>query len=299
MSFRSGDRHDDAGAHQRNASSPTASAEDATASGDDRDSSNPAAPASVPQALDEDEANLPASIDDRGEVEEGEDEDEARSPAPTDDRADTADTAPAEPSMFRPSEAWIAAFEREYQEAMAHLVLGYAAKRGLGVGPPPVTKLYPRDLVFDAVTDTLTGEARWNPNTKPLEAHLRAVIRRRTAIEWRQAHRHPHHSIDEITADGRTPIRDEADRVLARSQPDPRAAGIADEALNELRLLADSDPELIAYIEALAHGASRTELMRMTGLSIARYRKVRRRLSRLVGRVSIQAGPVPTKRGTP
>jgi hypothetical protein len=89
---------------------------------------------------------------------------------------------------------------------------------------------------------------------------------------------------------------DEVDRTLL-DRDDPRGRAFAAQALDEFCQLAEPDPELVAYIEAKADRATRAELMRITGLSLVRYRKVRRRLDRLSRRLSFQAAPRPRKRG--
>lgn len=199
---------------------------------------------------------------------------------------------------FVPSEAWIAAFQREYNGVMVRLVAGYAGHRVAGIGAVlPTHDRHPRELVVKALSDTLLGVVRWNPNAKTLENHIRDVIRRRSAIDWKRAKKYPHESIDATNENGHSPMLAEVDSALAGRQPDPQAAEIAAKALAELGQLAEDDPELLAYIEARADGLSRAELLRITGLSLAKYRKVRRRLARLVQQLSIQAGPRRGKQG--
>ena len=229
------------------------------------------------------------------------------------------------PSRFVPPEAWIAAFQRQYSGVMIQLVAGYAIERMAGVGAAPNVddahdqddqddaaervagvgaalnaddppETFPRVLVFKALTDTLVGVVRWNPNTKTLEKHIRDVIKGRAKIDWKHAKKraetkYPHPSIDTTNANGRSPTLEEVDRVLSDRQSDPRATAYAREALDELRQRAHEDPELLAYIAARANGVPRAELMRVTGLSIASYRKVRRRLIQLNKQLSIHATP--------
>jgi hypothetical protein len=220
---------------------------------------------------------------------------QAPSPVPPPDEQGPSEAPDPESPRFTPSEAWLEQFRAQYSKVMTQLVAGYAARRVGGIGSASAQDDgYPQELVANALADTLLGRVRWNPNTKELDEHIRDVIKRRTSIDWERAKKYPHDSIDATTRDGQTPTLDEVDRMLLDREPDPRAAENAREAVDELRQLADADPDVRAYIEARASGASRAELMRVTGLSSTRYRRVRRQLDPLLRQLSMQARP---KRG--
>lgn len=189
--------------------------------------------------------------------------------------------AGAERRRFEPTAEWVAAFERQYDDALARFAERYAARllagpgQSIASGDPEA-----RELAANSFGDTLEGVARWDPGTTTLSDHIKAVIRKRAAARRRRARKFPHHSLDDDEA---TALRGEAERALREQRPDPHASERAAAAIDAMRLLAERDPKLALYIEARARGITRASLMHRTGLSIAEYRSVRRRLRRLMG----------------
>jgi hypothetical protein len=168
----------------------------------------------------------------------------------------------------------------------------YATRRVSGACKPPPDDDDPRDLVVNALSDTLLGLVRWDPDTRDLKEHLRDVIRRRTSADWDRVRKFPHQSIDAVPQDGTSPVQEEADRALRERLPDPRATEKAAEALAWLHQRAKDDPEVLALIRAKAQGAtSRAEVMRLTGFSLQQYRAVRCRLNRIVAQLPFQVRP--------
>jgi hypothetical protein len=190
-------------------------------------------------------------------------------------------------NRFVPTEAWIEAFHAQYTGALTELIGRYAARRVSGARQDTTSGGYARALVLRVL-----GEPLWNPDTTPLADHLRAVIKSRTEADWDRGEGPPRVSMDVVTRDGRSPVRDAADRALRERSPDPRAAENAAAALAELRRRAAGDAEVLALIEAKARDAkSRAEVMRLTGFSEQQYRSARRRLNRIVTESSIQIRP--------
>jgi hypothetical protein len=195
-------------------------------------------------------------------------------------------------NRFVPTEAWIEAFHAQYNGALTELIGRYAARRVSGTRKDTTSGGYARALVLRVLGDTLLGEPLWDPDTTPLADHLRVVIKNRTEADWDRAEGPPRVSLDVVTRDGRSPVRDAADRALRERSPDPRAAENAAAALVELRRRAAGDAEVLALIEAKARDAkSRAEVMRLTGFSEQQYRSARRRLNRIVTESFIQIRP--------
>jgi hypothetical protein len=188
---------------------------------------------------------------------------------------------------FKPTEEWLIAFKRQYSGTLALLVAPYAASHlaGLGAAASPGDPRT-RELVADALGDTLMGVLPWDPGTCSLLTHIKEAVARRAASHRRRARRFPHQSLDAGAVHGGLAVRREAERVLLERWPDPRDAAQAADDLDELRQLAAGDPEVLAYLEARAQGVSRAELMRRTGLSLDAYRRVRRRVQRWIDRLT-------------
>lgn len=195
-------------------------------------------------------------------------------------------------NRFVPSEAWIEAFHAQYSGALTQLIGRYAARRVSGARKDATSGGYARELVLRVLGDTLLGKPPWDPDTTPLADHLRAVIKSRTEADWDPSEGPRRVSIDAVTRDGRSPVRDAADRALYERLPDPRAKENAAAALVELRRRAAGDAEVLALIEAKARDAkSRAEVMRLTGFSEQQYRSARRRLNRILTESPIQIRP--------
>ncbi|HEU4733430.1 MAG TPA: hypothetical protein VFT22_36305 [Kofleriaceae bacterium] len=198
------------------------------------------------------------------------------------------------PSRFTPSEEWLAAFRRAYNEVLVQLAAEYAAERMAGIGENSVRdKHYPRTLVLHVLTDTFLGIVRWDHHT-PLVDHVKKVIRSRSRIDWKRARKRAHRRyrhlyIEATTTNGRSRALEEADRIFFERQTDRERAAAA---LEELRARAADDPELLAYLDALQFNGSRMEVLRQTGLPPERYRQMRRRLVQLIKQLSIEARPL-------
>lgn len=200
---------------------------------------------------------------------------------------------------FLPSDAWLAEFRRQYSDAMVVRLQVFATQRLGGTGGGTRDGIHPqaRDLVAIAVGDTLEGVVRWYPERKELEPHLQDVIRRRTSLDWKRAKKFRHESIDATTPDGRSPILEELENTLVERLPDPRATENAQEAVDEVARLVEADPDVAAYVEARADHLKGRELMRVTGLTLQRYRRCRYQLDPVLKKLSIQARPRRRKRG--
>jgi hypothetical protein len=115
------------------------------------------------------------------------------------------------------------------------------------------------------------------------------VVKRKISANRERAERLPHVSIDAITAEGRSPLRDELERAMRARRPDERSAEYARGVTHELRLRASGDADVLALIQAKAdERTSRADAMKVTGFSKQRYRAAARRLNRIADELGIE-----------
>lgn len=202
-------------------------------------------------------------------------------------------------TRFDPSAEWRAKFKEQATGDMMKRLKAFTigCLRGFG-GGGPVDLDYADDLSQGAAHDTACGRVTWNPDTRPLEIHLRLVVLRRLNLDYNRAKKFRHESLDAAVEDERSTTAEEMERVLAERYPDPEATCKAAESLQELQELARADPELAVYIEHRDEAdLTGRELEAVTGLSPEAIRRVRRRLDKLRGKLSYQIRPTPRKRG--
>lgn len=197
------------------------------------------------------------------------------------------ETDRAEGAPFLPSEEWIDAFEREasapgfeeklrrYARMRANMV-AHAGRR--------IDELYVRELVQDALEDTLAGVLAWHPERVTLDKHLFDAIRSRTRHDYVQALSFPHTSFDAASASRSLAADVESSLAAAETapaSPDVRAA--ASRAVTELRRLAAHDADVQRLLDAYVEDAvKKVDVMRVSGLTSKRYEAARKRMHRLV-----------------
>jgi len=172
------------------------------------------------------------------------------------------------------TEEWIEAFEAQYavggfEEKMKR----YARVRARMVARAGrrVDELYARELVQDAIDDTIEGTIVWDPARVTLEKHLLDAIRSRTRHDYVRALKFRHRGIDE-----QAHVADSPHEQLALIE-------LAERTLAELRQLAARDHDVLRLLDAYAEGATKKiEVMRVAGLTSRRYEAARKRLQRLV-----------------
>jgi hypothetical protein len=194
---------------------------------------------------------------------------------------------------WMPPPGWRAEFEKQATREMMDRATRYARRRvklierfGRKVDP-----LYARELVQDAVGDTLDGTLTWDPARATLAAHVVATVHSRTRHEVVRAVRLPHRSLDDSgddnSVDGR-PLEVEASHALARelARPIDAAERHARRAVEALRRASADEPLIGAMLDAFADGQTeRREVMAWTGMSATTYNNVRHRLMRLVAKL--------------
>jgi hypothetical protein len=185
---------------------------------------------------------------------------------------------------------WRAAFEKQATRDLVDRVTRYARKRGKMIERVgrKVDPLYARELVQDAIGDTLDGRRVWDPERTTLLAHLMAVVHSRTGHEMVRARHLPHRSLDDSaddnSSDGR-PLETEASHALARhaSVPEELIALHARRAVEALRRASAGDTTMAQLLDAFEHGkVDRRDVMEWSGMSAKTYNNVRHRLMRLV-----------------
>lgn len=146
----------------------------------------------------------------------------------------------------------------------------------------PVSEMYAQELVHDAHADTRLGLLPWDPlQCERLEDHLGRVIKKRTWKEIRHGLRVPFVALHE-------PANDETgsshvERALANASQSERNPIMLDSmatvACQQLQLLLPLDDEIVAVMKCWEDGiVERAEVMKLTGLTAAAYKRARRRL---------------------
>ena len=194
---------------------------------------------------------------------------------------------------WTPPAGWRAEFERQATQDMIDRATRYARRRvkmiervGRKVDP-----LYARELVQDAIGDTLDGRLTWDPAKASLAAHVTATVQSRTRHDVVRAVRIPHRSLDDSaddnSADGR-PIEVEASYALAHraGRSLDAAEAHARIAVDALRRASGNDDLLERLLDAFEHGKTeRCDVMEWTGMSAKTYDNVRHRMVRLVSKL--------------
>ena len=157
-----------------------------------------------------------------------------------------------------------------------------------------------KDLVLDAVGDTLAGDLTWDPGRVSLTLHVQSVIAARVRREIARQAKIPHLRMtgDLDSGDGLDRVEAAASRVVAADEPTAperiamRASSAS--ALAALRRMVPGDADALAILDALdAECYKRDEIRDVTGLSIRAYDNAHRRLAALAAKLppGIRIGP--------
>jgi len=188
---------------------------------------------------------------------------------------------------FVPPESWIEAFDEQCTSTTLKRLRRYAAMLARIAGRD-VGNDYAEELVQNALTDTMCGTLRWDPEAEGLEPYLITVIRLRARRDRRRVHHYHHVYIDAY--DPGDPAMELAD-VEAALAVEPAAltksAEHEDEAITrtmtDLRERACGDPQARRFLNATYQGATtKAQIMRLAELTNTEYHNTRRRLARLV-----------------
>ncbi len=194
---------------------------------------------------------------------------------------------------WTPPAGWRAEFEKQATRDMMERVTRYARRRvkmiervGRKIDP-----LYARELVQDALGDTLEGRRTWDPERTTLLAHLMGVVHSRSGHAMVRAatlrHRSIDDSADDNSVDGR-PIEAEASHTLARhaSVPEELIVAHARSSADALRRSCAGDATMCQLLDAFEQGkVERRDVMEFTGMSAKTYDNARHRLFRLVAKL--------------
>jgi hypothetical protein len=176
------------------------------------------------------------------------------------------------------TEEWIEAFEAQLSvKGFEEKLKRYARVRARMVAHAGrrVDELYARELVQDAIDDTLEGIIAWDPGRVSLEKHLLDAIRSRSRHDFVQATKFRHSCVDEhARIDDSTLERVDLASVTGRVLTALRAVG---------------DPDVLRLLDAYIQGATKkVDVMRVSGLTSKRYEAARKRLNRLVLQLPIE-----------
>ncbi len=171
---------------------------------------------------------------------------------------------------------------RHHAEYRARMV------RAAGRACPPPAR-YARELVHDAYTDTWSGERAWDPLRCSLAEHLRGVIDSRTWNETKVSRQYT--SLDARPIANDNEDRGGDDRLALLDKLSASHEDISSVALpalvartcHELRQ-ATREHDCIAIVRAWELGfIERDEILELTGLDDAAYRRARGRLFYIAG----------------
>jgi hypothetical protein len=192
-----------------------------------------------------------------------------------------------------PPPGWRAEFERQATRDLIERLTRYARRRAqmiVRVGRK-VDPLYARELVQDAIGDTLEGRRSWDPARTTLLAHLMGVVHSRSGHDLVRAatfrHRSLDDSADDNSVDGR-PLEAEASHAFARhaGAPEELIVSHARRAVDEIRRACSADRNLFQLLDAFENGkVERRDVMEFTGMSAKTYDNARHRLFRLVAKL--------------
>lgn len=201
-----------------------------------------------------------------------------------------------EAQPFTPDEAWIDAFKEQCTDELRLAAKRFAMRRLRGVGRMgrAVSDDDAKDLVQDAIADTLFGILSWDPTAKTLKQHVEDAITSRARREYKRAKRHRHERMDVLqpSAD-RLAIRGEVEASLQMDREDGAADELmfGDEIVAQLRELASGDALALRFLDATVAGARcRADIMEFCKMSLKTYRNARARLRRLVDQLDPQTG---------
>lgn len=202
-------------------------------------------------------------------------------------KAAIAETDRNKGAPFVPSEEWIDAFERQSNaKGFEEKLKRFARMRANMVAHTGrrVDEFYVRELVQDAIDDTLEGVLAWHPERVSLDKHLLDSIKSRTRHDYVQATNFPHHSFDAASAS--PSLMAEIENSLATDGSATASAEIssaAERAVTELRRIATNDADVMRLLDAyVAESVKKNDVMRVSSLTSKRYEAARKRLHRLV-----------------
>lgn len=196
------------------------------------------------------------------------------------------------PAQFEPSEEWLDQLASQCTPQLLERTERYVAYQIAQIAKfgYSADAYAARELVQDALHDTVAGILHWEPTEKSLEEHLIDVLRLRTKRVRMHAERFPRWSLDgETDAGGHSA----GDALAAKLHDDAPSVGTSEyvhAAMTELRQLARGDELVMRILYAFAKEATeRDDVMFVTGFSDVEYENARRRLRKLVRKLNTHA----------
>lgn len=168
-----------------------------------------------------------------------------------------------EPDFIERMESYV--HSRLWQVGLAHVV---------------IPDEYAADLLHQILVDTLDGVIAWPPPHITLQKHVMDAIKSRTRHDAHRAHRFRHQPLDRATHE-----RLSAER-RAEQEATAQLASTAGRVIDAFRVLAGSDPPVLALLDAYeADVTKREDVLRFTGLTVEQYDAARARMRRMRDRL--------------
>lgn len=200
------------------------------------------------------------------------------------------------PEPFVHAEASIEAFDEQCTEALLKRLRRYALLLARVPGGEHLgdATSYAEEQVQAAVTDLVGGVLRWDPSTTDLEPYLMDVIRLRVRRDRKRAARFKHVSIDATPSNhSGMPFREMELQLAtgASAHADEREVSSLSSMTHDmqrLRSIFSQDPLALRFLDAIdaidPDAVTRSEIMKVAGLTRAEYHNTRRRIARHLAR---------------
>jgi hypothetical protein len=190
------------------------------------------------------------------------------------------------------SEAWLEAFTAQCTDQLYDVGRRFAARRAAVVAwcGGFVDDYYIRELVANVIADTAAGILHWDSEAQSLEAHVLDAISQRANHDCSRALRYHHEAIDLLDPGAPRALIEEVETKLGEAVPGLWFGLGVDpvERVTRLRELAGADDaHVLLILDAFDAGAvTKSDVLHFTGLSDKVYRSARKRLTRLVAKLS-------------
>lgn len=182
---------------------------------------------------------------------------------------------------------WMDAFESQLGERAISAMVRFASRRLRGVAKlgGVVDALTPRELVLDILEDVFAGTIAWSPANESLRDIVERTIKSRTYHLRKHAKQFQRTPLDTSTEGGTVAMVEQL--TLAPTGQAIESRQLATRVLHELHAMADEDADIQRLLAAYEQGAQhKSDVLELTGMAARTYDRTRKRLNRLVVRIS-------------
>lgn len=190
---------------------------------------------------------------------------------------------------------WRTAFDKQATAKMFEDLIKRttALVRGVEATSPWRDTLTERDRINTAVMKTLNGSYKWDPDRVGVDLHLLNVIASDISNEMRRSRRFAERGLREVSLDDDEQSFDDLEQDVSealeeeRQTADEAPALLLVEVVGKLRTLAAKDQAVLRILDAYDQGAfTRSEVVRLTGMSLRTYQAAYKRLVRLAQEIA-------------